>query len=188
MTKLNYANLKSKVVKYNEILKNTHNYRKDWSEGLRDEIIDNLKKVIKKTKLSAYVDVKDDIENLEVISLSLGTEVSGIAEKLPGNHLPGNHLRRPFIKSNGSLIFQQLFNGKLMIMIMYPYIEGYGQPKPPMTLEIIRPEEYKPAFMLRYLETFMKEVIEWEDFDDDVPEKMGMNPIGFSSLNAEQDE
>lgn len=177
---MDYSKIKQRVSKYKVILKNTHNYRKDWSEGLKQQIIDNLNKVIKKTKLSAYVEVKDDIENLEVINFSLGTEVSGIAEKLPGNKS-----KRPFIKSNGSLIFQQLFNGKVMIMIMYPFIEGYGQPKPPMTLEILRPEEMKPAFILRYVETFMKEVIEWEDFDDDVPEKMGMNPIGFSAIQQQ---
>lgn len=182
MQKLDYSKLKNKVGKYNGILKNTLNYRKDWSEGLKDMIMTTLNKIVKKTKLNAYVDLKDDIENLEVISLSLGTEVSGIAERLPGNHS-----KRPFIKSNGQLIFQQLFNGKLMIMIMYPYIEGYGQPKPPMTLEILRPEEVKPAFILRYVETFMKEVIQWEDFDDDVPEKMGMNPIGFAAIQQGQE-
>ncbi len=181
--KLDYSKIKDRSSKYKAILKNTHNYRKDWSEGLKQLIVDNLNKVIKKTKLSAFVEVKDDIENLEVISFSLGTEVSGIAEKLPGNKS-----KRPFIKSNGSLIFQQLFNGKVMIMIMYPYIEGYGQPKPPMTLEILRPEEMKPAFVLRYVETFLKEVIQWEDFDDDVPEKMGMNPIGFSGMQGLQED
>jgi len=178
---MDYSNIKDKVGKYKGILKNTHNYRKDWSEGLKTMIVDHLNKIIKKTKLSAYVEVKDDIENLEVINLSLGTEVSGIAERLPGNKS-----KRPFIKSNGSLIFQQLFNGKVMIMIMYPFIEGYGQPKPPMTLEILRPEEMKPVFILRYVETFLKEVIEWEDFDDDVPEKMGMNPIGFAGLQPQE--
>jgi len=91
--KLDYSKIKDRVSKYNVILKNTHNYRKDWSEGLKQLIIDNLNKVIKKTKLSAYVEVKDDIENLEVINFSLGTEVSGIAEKLPGNKS-----KRPFIK------------------------------------------------------------------------------------------
>jgi len=180
---MDYSKIKQRVSKYKGILKNTHNYRKDWSEGLKVLIVDNLNKIIKKTKLTGFVDVKDDIENLEVISLSLGTEVSGIAEKLPGNKS-----KRPFIKSNGALIFQQLFNGKVMIMIMYPFIEGYGQPKPPMTLEILRPEEMKPAFILRYVETFLKEVIEWEDFDDDVPEKMGMNPIGFAAIQQEHDE
>jgi len=176
-----YSNIAEKVSKYNTILSNTQSYRKDWSENLRKTIEGKLNDIIKATKLSAFVEVKDDIENLEVITLSLGTEVSGIAEKLPGSKV-----KRPFIKSNGALIFQQLFNGKVMMMVMYPFIEGYGQPKPPMTLEILRPEEFKPVFIIRYVETFLKEVIEWEDFDDDVPEKMGMNPIGFGAAVGQQ--
>jgi len=171
---MDYANIAFKVDKYQTILKNTKNYRKKWNEGLRGMIKETLNDIIEKTKLPAYVEHKDEIENLEVVAMSLGTEISGIAEKLPGNKT-----KRPFIKSNGSLIFQQLFNGKIMIMIMYPYIEGYGQPKPPKTLEILRPHELKTPFIIRYTEEFLKEVIEWEDFDDDVPEKMGMNPIGF---------
>jgi len=174
---MDYSNIADKVEKYNSILKNTQNYRKDWRESLKQMIIDNLNKIIKETKLNAYVECKDDIENLEVITMSLGTEISGIAEKLPGNKV-----KRPFIKSNGALIFQQLFNGKVMMMIMYPYIEGYGQPKPPLNIEILRPEEFKPEFLLRYTEKFLAEVIDWEDFDDDIPEKMGMNPIGFGSV------
>ena len=170
---MDYSNIKAKVDKYNSILDNTKNYRKAWND-LGKMIKDHLNAIIKDTGLPAFIDHKDDIENLEVITLSLGTEVSGIAEKLPGSKS-----KRPFIKSNGALIFQQLFNGKLMIMIMYPYIEGYGQPKPPRTVEIIRPEEMKEGFMIRYVEEFLKEMIEWEDFDDDVPEKMGMTPIGF---------
>ena len=109
----NYSNITDKVEKYNSILSNTTNYRKDWCDSLKIMIQDELNKVIKETNLSAYVELKDDIENLEVISFSLGTEISGIAEKLPGNKT-----KRPFIKSNGSLIFQQLFNGKVMMMIM----------------------------------------------------------------------
>jgi len=73
-------------------------------------------------------------------------------------------------------------------MIMYPYIEGYGQPKPPKTLEIVRPEELTEGFLIRYVEEFLKDIIEWEDFDDDLPEKMGMNPIGFSSKLITEDK
>ena len=171
---MEYQNLINKTKQYNSILNNTKKYRKAWNDGLKDMIAKTLESIIEETKLNAYVEIKDDIENLEVITLSLGTEVSGIAERLPGNKV-----KRPFIKSSGSLIFQQLFNGKVMMMILYPYIEGYGQPKPPQTLEILRPEEFKSEFILRYAEQFMKEIIEWEDFDDDVPEKMGINPIGF---------
>lgn len=173
---MDYSNITSKVETYNTILSNTKNYRKEWNSGLKKLVVEILEDIIQKTGLPAYVESKDEIENLEVIAMSMGTEISGIAEKLPGNRT-----KRPFIKSNGSLIFQQLFNGKIMIMIMYPYIEGYGQPKPPKTLEILRPHELQIPFIIRYVEEFMKEVIEWEDFDDDVPEKMGMNPIGFGT-------
>ena len=179
---MDYKNIKIKVERYKEILINTQNYRKDWNDNLKEMIANTLKTIVKQSGLPAFVEVKDEIENLEVVSLSLGTEVSGIAERLQGNTT-----KRPFIKSAGALIFQQLFNGKVMMMIMYPYIEGYGQPKPPRTLEILRPEEFKKEFILRYVEQFMREVIEWEDFDDDVPEKMGINPIGFG-VQAPGDE
>jgi len=171
---MEYSNIKGKVDQYNSILTNTTKYRKKWNSSLKKMIKKNLTDIIKQTKLPAFIDIKDEIENLEVIAMSLGTEISGIAEKV-GN----NQTKRPYIKSNGSLIFQQLFNGKIMIMIMYPFIEGYGQPKPLKTLEILRPHEMTEAFLIRYVEEFMREVIEWEDFDDDLPEKMGMTPIGF---------
>jgi hypothetical protein len=46
----------------------------------------------------------------------------------------------------------------------------------------LRPHELKVPFIIRYVEEFLQEIIEWEDFDDDVPEKMGMNPIGFGAV------
>lgn len=170
------TNIQNKVEKYNTILDNTKNYRKKWKPEMKKLITETLEEIIKQTNLNAFLDFSDDIENLEVITFSLGTEVSGISEKFPGNKT-----KRPFIKNNGSLIFQQLFNGKLMVMILYPYIEGYGQPKPPKNVEIVRPEELNEGFIIRYVEEFLQEIIEWEDFDDDLPEKMGMNPIGFGS-------
>lgn len=172
---MSYNSIKEKVQQYNTILKNTKNYRQVWCDSLKQMIIDHLNDIIKTTKLNAFVEHKDEIENLEIINFSLGTEVSGIAEKFPGNKT-----KRPFIKSSGSLVFQQLFNGKILIMIMYPYIEGYGQPKNPKTLEILRPRELQKDDIVQYVETFLKEIIEWEDFDDDAPEKMGANPIGFA--------
>lgn len=177
------TNIISKVDKYNSILKNTKNYRKKWGSEMKVLITKTLEAIIKESELNAFIDYKDDIENLEVITFSLGTEVSGISEKFPGNKT-----KRPFIKNNGALIFQQLFNGKLMVMILYPYIEGYGQPKPPKNVEIVRPEELNEGFIIRYVEEFLQEIIEWEDFDDDLPEKMGMNPIGFGNSGIITDE
>lgn len=173
---MDIGSLQSKVDNYRSIVENTKNYRKDWKEHLKDMIISNLTKINEASGLGASIDVQDNMENLEVILFSLGQEISGIAEKIDNTEVT-----RPMIKHNGSLIYQQLFNGKVMIMISYPFIEGYGQPKPPRMLEILRPEEFKDPYVIRHVEEFIKDVIEWEDYDDDAQTNMPANPIGFTN-------
>lgn len=172
---MDIGSLQSKVNKYKSIIESTKSYRKDWNESLKQMIMDALKEINDVSELGAVIELQDSVKNLEVILFSLGHEMSGIAEKLANSKAT-----RPMIKNNGQLIYQQLFNGKIMIMIAYPFIEGYGQPKPPKMVEILRPEEFKQPYMIRHVEEFLKEVIEWEDYDDDVQEKMGVNPIGFN--------
>ncbi len=177
---MDLGTLQSKVNRYEEIIGNTSNYRKDWNESLKSMITSGLEEIINETKLKATIEVKDEVENLEVIVLSLGQDISGIAEKLQ-NSVSKRHM----IKNKGALIYQQLFNGKIMILIMFPFIEGYGEPKPPKTIEILRPEELKKAFLIRHVEEFMTEVINWEDYDDDLDEQVKSNPIGFNLIQPD---
>ena len=98
-------------------------------------------------------------------------------------------IKRIMIKTNGALVYQQLFNGKIMIMIVSPSIEGYGEPKPPKMMEILRPEELKTPFILRHIEAFLKDITEWEDYDDDEPQKPNnaFSPIGFNRDYDDED-
>lgn len=159
----NLNNLKRKAIQYKEIVGNTRAYREAWKNGLRDSIVDRLTELTKAVELEAEVEVKSTIENLEAIVLSLGEVKSGIWENV------NKTIKRHLIKHNGSLIYQQLFNGKIVVMINLPMIEGYGQPSPPKTIAIYRPEEIKPPFILRHVEDFIKEITGWEDYDDDKP-------------------
>jgi len=174
---MDIGTLQSKVNTYKEILGNTANYRKDWGETIKPMILKNLNAIVKESGLKAAVEVRDDIENLEVIILSLGQEHSGISEKIQGSSI-----KRHMIKNNGALVYQQLFNGKIMILIMYPFIEGYGEPKPPKNLEILRPEELKEPYIVRHVESLLQEVIQWEDYDDDIDGQIKANPIGFNKI------
>lgn len=178
---MDVGSLQARVDSYNQILANTDNYRKDWSDHLKPTIVKGLEQIVKATGLKATIEIKDNVKNLEVIVLNLGQDVSGIGEKLEGSDST-----RPMIKNKGALVFQQLFNGKLLILIMYPFIEGYGEPRPPRTLEILRPHEMKEPFLLRYVEEFMKEIISWEDYDDDMDETAKVNPIGFNMVDPNQ--
>lgn len=170
----------SKVNRYKQVLENTQKYRKVWNEETKPLLIAVLNEIIKIASISkAEVIVKDNIENLESVIFDLGRSSSGISE-----NVEDSGVKRTMIKSNGSLLYQQLFNGKIMVMIISPHIEGYGQPKPPMTLEILRPDELKEPFIVRHMENFLRDITEWEDFDDDEPQKsatIGFNPAGFNS-------
>ena len=170
--------LLAKAENYKQILENTLLYRKKWSSEMKPLISKSLKTILKKTGIKGKIDIQDKIINLEAIVLDLGRTSSGIVEQLDNTDI-----RRTMIKNNGALIYQQLFNGKVMIMLVSPYIEGYGEPKPPRPLEILRPEELTEAFIIRHVETFLKEIADWEDYDDDEPStKNAFNPIGFQRV------
>ena len=162
MSKINdYSNLQRKVDVYKEILKNTEAYRLRWREGLKTEIKGNLAEIAAATGLQGQVEEREELDNLGAVTFSLGTVKSGMSHEVAQN------IRRDLIKQSGSLIYQQLFNGKVLVLINYPFIENYGQPAPPKTIGIYRPEELKTPFYVRHLETFIQELTNWEDYDDD---------------------
>lgn len=173
---MDLGTLISKANDYKKILENTGEYRKQWPKKMKPLILKTLKEIAKQTGIKVNIDVQNNIENLEAVVFDLGRSASGISE-----NLENTDIKRAMVKSNGALIYQQLFNGKVMIMTVSPYIEGYGDPKPPKPLEILRPEELTQSFIIRHVEVFLKEITEWEDYDDDEPSsKNAFNPIGFN--------
>jgi len=173
---LDLGTLVARANDYKKVLENTGDYRKEWAPNMKPLIVKTLTDILEQTGIKGKVDSQENIENLEAIVLDLGRSASGISE-----NLENTDIKRAMIKSNGALIYQQLFNGKVMIMTVAPYIEGYGEPKPPKPLEILRPNELTTGFIIRHVEIFLKEITEWEDYDDDEPtQKNAFNPIGFN--------
>ena len=156
-----YKGLITKVERYQSVLANTISYREKWVSQLRDQILKELENMLKESKLEGKVELVDKVRHLEFIVLSLGSEESGISEII------NDKTDKPLIKNNGSLVYQQLFNGKIQVMIAYPFIEGFGEPNHPKVIGIHRPEEIKSPFLIRHMEEFIKEITQWEDYDDD---------------------
>ncbi|MEL6988332.1 MAG: hypothetical protein AAGK97_10930, partial [Bacteroidota bacterium] len=140
-----------------------------------------FQKLIAQTGLDGHIKKEERLNNLETIMLTLGKSESGISERFEEDEVS-----RALLKENGVLVFQQLFNGKIVIWVGYPVIEGLNQPSPPKNLEIVRPSELKEGFIVRYMETFLQEIINWEDYDDDDPNH---KKIGFQQkLTLETDQ
>lgn len=172
-------NLQRKVERYKEMLQNTQQYREIWKKDLKKMITAQLLSLAESGGLPATVQELSDIQNLEAVMLTLGTSESGLGEDV------GNGLRRELIKQNGSLVYQQLFNGKILVLINLPFIEKYGQPQPPKTIAVYRPEELKEPYFQRHVETFVTDVTAWEDYDDDLVSEPNQR-IGFK-MNFEEE-
>lgn len=164
---MEYPGLKRKVQEYYAILANTQSYRQVWKDNLKQEIIDNLKSMMEATSLKAKILTPDKIGNAEAVVLAMGKEASGLYARVDDD------TNKPLIKDFGSLVYQQLYNGKIQVLAFLPVIEGLANPQPPQVLGIYRPEELKPAYYERHLEEFIRMLKEWEDYDDDAPAKIG---------------
>lgn len=172
-----YSGLKARVIRYKETLLNTAKYRLAWQNELREAIQQQLNSAVEAAEIPGKVELRSEIGNLEAIVLTLGVASSGLGEPM------GDGLRRDLIKQNGTLVYQQLFNGKILVLIQYPYIEKYGEQLPPKTLAIYRPEEIKAPYILRHVEEFITEVARWEDYDDDSDT---VQRIGFKANGGEE--
>ncbi|MDB4728275.1 hypothetical protein OAF63_05750 [Saprospiraceae bacterium] len=183
-------NLQRKVKQYKEVLQNTEDYRQIWDSEFKAFIIKQLEQLLELTGLEAKIEVKSQIAGLEAIVLDLGETKSGIYEVV------SKDFHRHLVKNCGGLIYQQLFNGKIIVLIQYPFIENYGEPRPPKTVAIYRPEELTEPFFIRHLEELITEITNWEDFDDDEPNKkigfkfnFGLNPdMGREPLMSDEKE
>lgn len=173
-----FSNLKRKVEQFKQTLNNTLRNRERWQTDLKATLLATLRQASEAAGLNCTIEEHMDIVNLESVVLSLGASNSGLGESV------GNDMRRDLVKQNGALVYQQLFNGKILVVVNYPFIEKYGQPQPPKQIAIYRPEELNPPHFVRHLEEFMTEVTAWEDFDDDqfVPHQV----IGFKHLQEEE--
>ncbi len=179
ITESEASSLRRKVERYKEVLQNTQRYREIWKTSLKQTIVDELTELTKAGGLECTIEERLDIENLEAVLLTLGHSESGLGEPVGGD------LRRNLIRQNGSLGYQQLFNGKVLVIINFPFIEKYGQPQPPKVIAIYRPEELKAPYFLRHLETLVTELTQWEDYDDDTQGQY--QPIGFK-INMGEEE
>ena len=182
---MDIAKLHEKVNAYKRVLENTINYRQEWNDKTRRFIGDTLRDIVQQTGLKASVTEKNNIENLEAVVLDLGRSSSGIAE-----NVDDTDVKRIMVKNNGSLIYQQLFNGKIMVMLVSPHIEGYGETKRPLSLEILRPAELLTSSIYQHVKDLLEDITEWEDYDDDDPKtKLPFQPIGFRhTLNVSGDD
>lgn len=170
-----YTALRERAEKYREMLEQVETFRETWDKKLKKRLVKEIKEIIKETELNADITQEENIKGLENISVRLGTRQSGIFQRLH------EKTKKPFFKDFGTLVYSQLFNGKIQVWMTYPFIEGLMEPRPPKLIGIYAPPEFDDKLVLTHFESFFKDLIEWEDYDDDDPASPKPNAIGFGA-------
>lgn len=177
-----YTAIKEKAAKYKTLLGTVDAYRTDWEKKLKKFIIKESKAILAATEIEADVDSESTVHGLEAITIKLGMRKSGIYQKMDSGE------KKAIWKDYGSLIFGQLFNGKVQVWMTYPILEGLMEPKQPRMIGIYAPPEFNDALILSNIEFFINELIAWEDYDDDAPTDKPKT-IGFGTgANLDPDQ
>lgn len=179
-----YTAIKERVVKYKNMLDQVSQWRATWSKNLKKFILKEVTKLLDATGLEATVNEEEKIKGLESITIMLGNKKSGIYEMAAD----GNE-RKDFFKEYGTLVYSQLFNGKVQVWMTFPFIEGLIEPRPPKLIGIYAPPEFNESLIIGHMEVFMKDLIEWEDFDDDDNPSAAApkTQIGFGITSQQED-
>lgn len=177
-----YTALKERAKKYTDVLQQVVDFREAWGSSLKQEILDTIDKVLAQTGISANIEIEERFEHLESITVSLGKNISAISEKIADN------TSRPIVKDMGAMVYSQLFNGKVQCWMTYPLIEGLMQPKQPKMIGIYAPAEFNEELILGNFDSFFKELIEWENYDDDQPGAEATTRIGFGMADTDLDD
>lgn len=169
-----YTAIKEKADKYKELLERVEAFRAEWEKSLKKNISKELKKILSAIEVDAEINEESEVRGLSAITVKLGMKKSGIYQKMDGGD------RKEIFKDYGSLIFGQLFNGKVQVWMTYPILEGVMEPRPPRMIGIYAPPEINDALLLSNVDFFLNELIAWEDYDDDKPDSKPQS-IGFGT-------
>lgn len=141
---------------YMQSLKQTETYRNMWNGTTEKLLLGKLLEIAHAyPNIGWKVDRFEAVGNLESIGLIFPDGPSGLTDRSTG-------ILKPIEKKGAKLIFGQMYNGKIAVVLSFPLIEGATQPLENKILDHVTPDEITPAFIEKQVESFLEELKEWE--------------------------
>lgn len=152
-------NIEQKVKELKNSIENVGKRREQWNNTTKDLIVTTLNNIKQKYDIDCNVYVNDFWRNGETVILSFGINPSGIIEE-------NDKGIKSFTKHGGSLMFSQVFNGEIYVVIKKPYIEGVVEETNGEFQEKISPEKISEEYIKIQVTEFLQKMIDWENFTE----------------------
>lgn len=130
--------------------------RKEWSERVKPMLISIFERLIERFQLPCHVGSHHQLKNQDTIFLAFDDLPSGVEN---------TETQEVFIKQGGGLAYSQNVNGKISVLIVYPYIHGIkGEAGASKEISIYKPHTITEDLVLRHLDKFFRQSVQWECF------------------------
>jgi hypothetical protein len=130
--------------------------RKVWNAETNKLIVETFQCVTQKVpNINWEIKNVGAMENLDLLSLGFKSESSGIVGQVEG-------VFKFFAKIGGKLIYSQVYNGEIYVLIDYPHIEGHVERQSPKFLDKYEPSQISADIILDHINIFLEEMLSWE--------------------------
>ncbi len=164
----NQEKLQEAFDKYLSTLTKTSERRKLWTSETKNIIIETLTAIQKTFKMGWRIQKLEQTENYQTINIHIDNHSSGIIQ----TNNNGTSIKS-FTKYGGYLAYCQSYNGKINVIIGFPYIEEWVSQMDIKVIATIEPNEVTEELITNNIIHFLKTMEEWEGKDREPREPVG---------------
>ena len=147
--------LKDRVNYYRQGQEQIVENRAAWTASTKALLMTTLNKFVEHFDLNCKVLEVNTYKNYEAVNLTFGNSRSGIVKEKENE-------TKHFNKFGGTLSFSQSCNGRIDIIVIYPYIEEITDKTDKKVITQVSPADIDEAFIYRQVSRFLVEIIKWE--------------------------
>jgi hypothetical protein len=155
-----FQDIVNKAIAYQNALESSklsiEENRKVWN-AQTNHLITEIFQVIAQNVPNLNWEVKkiDGMENLDILMLGFKNESSGIVGQVQG-------VFKFFSKISGKLIYSQVYNSEVYVLIDYPHVEHHVERQTPKFLGKFLPAQITHDIVLDHINEFLEEMLNWE--------------------------
>jgi hypothetical protein len=170
------TSIKAAFQDYCTVVKRTEERHARWNSSTKELVFRTLSALSADLKPLRAIK-EESVRNFDTVCLGFMPTPTSIAIR-EGAAIKG------FVKMGGYLFYSQVFNGKVLVGISYPYVEEL-QDAAPKGIAIVDPEEITKEKILEHVEQFLREITEAERSPSMEDELERRRPFGFAACKSE---
>jgi len=152
---------KAAFTNYTDCISKVESRRQLWEKETKEIIFESLTQITNDYPFHWHVQRLEHLSNYQTINICINNLNSGITEKEFDDKGKLVHAKS-YIKHGGYLAYCQSYNGKVNVLIVYPYIEEWVTQNEVNVIATLEPKEINKEKILKHLVQFLNEMSAWE--------------------------